>query len=466
MEKTIVTSAPLSPSTASTAAVSSSTSQDNQIKDALLEKIKVGTAKVVVIGLGYVGLPLSLCVAKVGFKVLGIDVSPQRVSQLNQGVSYIDDVTSEELLPFVTSGQIRAFDHYEILPEADIIIICVPTPLTKNRDPDISYIRQSTEEIAKRLRPGQLITLESTTYPGTTEEVMRPILERTGLKVGKDFYLAFSPERVDPGNARYTTHNTNKVLGGSTPNCNEVAAAFYRKTILDIITVSSPGCAEMVKVFENTFRAVNIALVNELALLCDKMGINVWEVVEAAGTKPFGILSFYPGPGVGGHCIPIDPFYLTWKAREYNFHTRFIELAGEINSFMPEFVREKLMRALGHRGKPLYGSKVLILGVAYKKDLRDWRHSPGIDLVHVLQKDGVNILFSDPHVPKIEDNMGKVYRSSELTAELLESVDCTVIITDHSDFDFDFIVTHSPVVVDTRNACRNVLDQREKIVLL
>lgn len=435
-------------------------------KEALLDKIQTGTAKVAVIGLGYVGLPLSLCVAKVGFEVMGIDISPSRVSQINQGISYIDDVTSEELLPYVESNKVKAYDNFNCLPEADIVIICVPTPLTKNRDPDISYIKHSTEEIAKRLRPGQLVTLESTTYPGTTEEVMLPILERTGLKAGKDFFVAFSPERVDPGNARYTTHNTNKVVGGYTEACNEIAAAFYRKTILDIITVSSPSCAEMVKVFENTFRAVNIALVNELALLCDKMGINVWEVVEAAGTKPFGILSFYPGPGVGGHCIPIDPFYLTWKAREYNFHTRFIELAGEINSFMPEFVREKVMRALGLQGKPLYGSKVLLLGMAYKKDLRDWRHSPGLDIFHIFQKDGVNLLFNDPCIPKIQDNSGAYHTSSELTAELLESVDCVVVITDHTPYDWDFIVTHSPVVVDTRNACRFVLDQREKIVLL
>jgi UDP-N-acetyl-D-glucosamine dehydrogenase len=451
MEKTLISAAP---------------AQTGAHKEAILEKIKTGTAKVAVIGLGYVGLPLSVCVAKVGFEVLGIDVSANRVAQINQGVSYIDDVDSTELSPFTETGKIRAFDHFEVLPEADIVIICVPTPLTKNRDPDISYIKQSTVEIAKRLRPGQLITLESTTYPGTTEEVMLPILEQSGLKAGQDFFLAFSPERVDPGNARYTTHNTNKVVGGYTEACNEVAAAFYRKTILDIITVSSPGCAEMVKVFENTFRAVNIALVNELAILCDKMGLNVWEVVEAAGTKPFGILSFYPGPGVGGHCIPIDPFYLTWKAREYNFHTRFIELAGEINSFMPEFVREKLIRALGKMGKPLYNANVLILGVAYKRDLRDWRHSPGLDLFHLLQKDGVNILYNDPHVPEIEDHHGAKHQSIPLTEETLAAVDCAVVITDHTAYDFDFIVSHAPIVVDTRNACRSVLDQREKIILL
>jgi UDP-N-acetyl-D-glucosamine dehydrogenase len=442
------------------------TQPSTQIKQQLIEKIHNRTANVAIIGMGYVGMPLALCVAKVGFHVFGIDLNTERVRQVNEGVSYIDDVHSDELSPLVQSGHLEAFSSFDVLADADIIIICVPTPLTKNRDPDITYIKNSTHEIARHLRPGQLVTLESTTYPGTTEEVMLPILQQSGLSVGEDFFLSFSPERVDPGNARYTTHNTNKVLGGYTPACSEVAEAFYRTSILDIITVSSPRCAEMVKVFENTFRAVNIALVNELALLCDKMDINVWEVVDAAATKPFGILSFHPGPGVGGHCIPIDPFYLTWKAREYNFHTRFIELAGEINSFMPQFVREKIMRALGMRGKPLYGANVLILGVAYKRDLKDWRHSPAIDLFHILQKDGVNILYNDPHVPEIEDESGQPHASMPLTEETLANVDCVVLVTDHSAYNYDFIVQHSPILVDTRNACRNVLDQREKIILL
>jgi len=282
------------------------------------------------------------------------------------------------------------------------VIICVPTPLTKNRDPDISYIRKAGESIAQYLHPGQLITLESTTYPGTTEEVLLPLLQQSGLKVGEDFFIAHSPERVDPGNARYTTHNTNKVVGGFTPACQEVASAFYRKTILDVISVSSPSCAEMVKVFENTFRAVNIALVNELALLCDKMNLNVWEVIEAASTKPFGLLTFWPGPGVGGHCIPIDPFYLTWKAREYNFHTRFIELAGEINNYMPMFVREKISRALGRLGKPLYGSKILILGMAYKKDLSDWRQSPALDFLTFYSTMKYSSATAIPLSPKLK----------------------------------------------------------------
>jgi UDP-N-acetyl-D-glucosamine dehydrogenase len=435
-------------------------------KEELLNKISNVAAKVAIIGMGYVGVPLATCVAKLGFSVTGIDLNPERVREINRGKSYIADVTDEELAPLVQSGAIRAVDHFEILPDMDVIIICVPTPLTKNREPDISYIKSAAMEIAKRLRPGQLVTLESTTYPGTTEEVLLPLLQATGLEVGKDFFIAHSPERVDPGNARYTTHNTNKVIGGYTEACREVAAAFYKKSILEVIPVSSPGCAEMVKVFENTFRAVNIALVNELALLCDKMGLNVWEVVQAASTKPFGMLTFWPGPGVGGHCIPIDPFYLTWKAHEYNFHTRFIELAGEINSSMPQFVREKIIRALGKRGKPLYGSKVLLLGVSYKRDLGDWRQSPGLDLLHLLQNDNVALSYHDPHVPEIEDRFGQKYQSVNLTEESLKAADCVVIITDHSVFDYHFIVEHAVMIVDTRNACQHVLDQREKIELL
>ncbi len=435
-------------------------------KEGLLEVIKTTEATIAIIGMGYVGLPLALCVAKIGFQVIGIDVNSERVSQLNAGQSYINDVSSKDLEPLVSEGKIKASTDLHLLQQADVIIICVPTPLTKNRDPDISYIRQAAESIAANMRPGQLITLESTTYPGTTEEVLLPILSQSGLQVGQDFFIAHSPERVDPGNARYTTHNTNKVVGGYTPNCQEVAAAFYRKSILDIISVSSPGCAEMVKVFENTFRAVNIALVNELALLCDKMGLNVWEVVEAASTKPFGMLTFWPGPGVGGHCIPIDPFYLTWKAREYNFHTRFIELAGEINSYMPQFVREKVMRALGKQGKPLYHSKVLMLGIAYKRDLGDWRQSPGLDLFNLLLNDEVEIHYNDPHVPEMQDVKGKTHFSTPLTPESLSSSDCVIIVTDHSAYNYHEIVEYSPIIVDTRNACAQILDQREKIILL
>lgn len=415
--------------------------------------------------MGYVGLPLSVCMAKIGLTVYGIDVNPERVAKINHGISYINDVSEAELRPLVESGKIVAYTDGEVLSQADVIVICVPTPLTKNQTPNITYIESAAHEIAKHIRPGQLITLESTTYPGTTEDVLLPILSQSGLKVGEDFFLAHSPERVDPGNDRYNTHNTNKIVGGYTQACCDVAGVFYRKSILDVITVSSPSCAEMVKVFENTFRAVNIALVNELALLCDKMKLNIWEVVEAAGTKPFGMMTFWPGPGVGGHCIPIDPFYLTWKAKEYKFHTRFIELAGEINSYMPSFVREKILRALGKAGKPLYGSKILLLGMAYKPDLSDWRDSPSVDIFRLLKTDNAQVMYNDPHVESLVLD-GETYHSVNLDAETLSQADCVVIITNHSAYEYNFIVDHANIVVDTRNACKHVFDQREKIILL
>ncbi|MGE0201788.1 MAG: nucleotide sugar dehydrogenase [Candidatus Melainabacteria bacterium] len=432
----------------------------------LLERIETGSARVAVIGMGYVGLPLAMCITKIGFSVWGFDINPERVHDLNEGNSYIDDVASAEIQAAIAQGRFAAFTDFDRLGEADVIIICVPTPLTKNRDPDTSYISRTADILAAHLRPGQLITLESTTYPGTTEEILLPALNRTGLRVGEDYFLAHSPERVDPGNQRYTTHNTNKIVGGFTPACLEVATTFYQKSILHVIPVSSPGCAEMVKVFENTFRAVNIALVNELALLCDKMGLNVWEVVEAAGTKPFGMMSFYPGPGVGGHCIPVDPFYLTWKAREYNFHTRFIELAGEINSYMPEFVREKLIRALGLHGKPLYHSKVLLIGISYKKDIGDWRESPGIELIRLLDRDGVNLTYHDPYVAAVSTEETGPMMSVALDAETLAEADCAIILTDHACFDYEAITAHSRVVIDTRNACKHLKQNRHKVVLL
>jgi len=445
--------------------VSDTSVMHSTAKQALLAKINSFTANVGIIGMGYVGMPLATCVARLGFPVTGFDLDERRVQSLNAGRSYIADVQDAELAPLVQTGKLCAKSTFESFANMDVIIICVPTPLTANREPDISFIRSAAEQIAAYLRPGQLITLESTTYPGTTEEVLLPLLEQSGLKVGEDFFLAHSPERVDPGNARYTTHNTNKIIGGHTEACSEVSAAFYRKSILDVIPVSSPSCAEMVKVFENTFRAVNIALVNELALLCDKMNLNVWEVVEAASTKPFGMLTFWPGPGVGGHCIPIDPFYLTWKAREYQFHTRFIELAGEINSSMPEFVREKMIRTLGLQGKPLYGADVLLLGVAYKRDLGDWRHSPVLDLMRVLSAEKVRLSYHDPYVPMMESPDGRVLESVALTPDVLAAADCVVLMTDHSNFDYEFIATHAKAVVDTRNAFKHVLN-RENITLL
>ena len=345
----------------------------------LLAKIENTTSKVGVVGLGYVGLPFAVEKGKVGFHVTGFDRSVTRVDLVNRGENFIGDVKDEELRDLVAGGLLLATTDMNRLGEMDAIVIAVPTPLNKNLNPDLQYVEKVTQEIAKRLRPGQLISLESTTYPGTTDELMKPILEATGLKAGVDFFLAHSPERVDPGNARYTTKNTFKVVGASDAASRQVAAAFYRKTILNIIEVSSAAAAELTKVFENTFRAVNIALVNELTLLCDRMGINVWEVLDAAFTKPFGIMPFYPGPGVGGHCIPLDPHYLEWKAREFNFNTRFIALAGEINRHMPEFVVDKALRLLSDRGKGFRGSRVLALGVAYKKDIDDPRESPASD---------------------------------------------------------------------------------------
>ncbi len=437
-----------------------------QHAQALLTKIETQQAKIAIIGMGYVGLPLAVCVGKVGYPVTGLDVHEGRIAQIQAGDSYINDVTSEELKALVEAGTLAATTDAAVLADADIVIICVPTPLTVHQTPDITYIEDSARKIAKHLRPGQLITLESTTYPGTTQDILLPLMEQTGLKLGEDFFLAHSPERVDPGNARYTTHNTNKVLGGTTPVCTTVAKAFYEKTIQHIVAVSSPGCAEMVKVFENTFRAVNIALVNELALLCDKMGLNIWEVVEAAGTKPFGMMSFYPGPGVGGHCIPIDPFYLAWKAREYNFQTRFIELAGEINRRMPYFVREKVMRALGKLRKPLYGSNILLLGMAYKADLGDWRDSPAVEVFDLLQSDEANVTYHDAFVPEMTDGKGNIHKNVPLNEATLKAADCVVITTAHTGIDYDWLVANSPVVVDTRNAAKDVVDNRDKIVLL
>ena len=436
----------------------------SDLKSALLEAISSRTAVVGVAGIGYVGLPLAVEKAKVGFTVVGFDRNAKRVDEVNAGASYIKDVTSEELKASIAGGKLTASTDFTRLAECDVIVICVPTPLTANRDPDTSYIRAVGERIAATLRPGQLINLESTTYPGTTTDILLPILEATGLKVGKDFFLAYSPERVDPGNARYTTKNTNKVVGGVTPACLEVAQTFYKQTILYVVGVSSPAVAEMTKVFENTFRAVNIALVNELALLCDRMGLDVWEVVEAAATKPFGMMKFLPGPGVGGHCIPIDPFYLTWKAREYDFHTRFIELAGEINVQMPYFVREKVLRALGMDNKSLSGSRILLVGVTYKKDIDDWRESPALKLIEILRRDQAEIGYHDPMIPEFAWQ-GEAYRSKAL-AEGLSWADCAIVVTDHSTIDWLAVVDGAKRVVDTRNATKDVTRGREKILKL
>lgn len=441
------------------------TSEDVLAKT-LKEKVLAHSATVGVIGLGYVGLPLAVEKGKVGFPVIGFDINAARVARVNAGDNYIGDVKDEELQALTQKGTLTATTEFERLSECDVVVICVPTPLTITRDPDISYIEASTAQIAKYLRPGQLITLESTTYPGTTEEVILPLLEKSGLKVGKDFFLAFSPERVDPGNKRFSTNNTSKVVGGVTPVCLEIAYTFYAQTIVNVVPVSTTAAAELTKVFENTYRAVNIALVNELMLLCDRMGIDIWEVVEAAGTKPFGIQTFWPGPGVGGHCIPIDPFYLTWKAREYDFHTRFIELAGEINVEASYHVINKIIRALNDENKSLKDAKIFVLGVAYKKDIDDVRESPALKIMELLRKNGANISYHDPYIPVIEPHGGSTIHleSMELSDDALAAADCVLILTDHSAIDYQRVVDQARLVVDTRNATRDVENNREKIV--
>jgi len=437
----------------------------NRVKQRLIQKIKAREARVCVVGLGYVGLPFAVEKAKVGFNVTGIDQNARRVQQVNAGESYVTDVPGSELQRLVKKSLIKAVADFTPVTAADVIVICVPTPLTQNQVPDLQYVINVTEEIAKHLRPGQLISLESTTYPGTTEEVLLPLLQSSGLKIDEDYFLCHSPERVDPGNKRYTTKNTNKVVGGVGPHSLEVAQTFYEQTIEHVVPVSSARAAEMVKVFENTFRAVNIALVNELAILCDKMNLNVWEVLDAAFTKPFGILPFYPGPGVGGHCIPIDPHYLEWKAREYGFTTRFIGLAGEINRRMPEFVREKIHRTLNEAGKAVSLSRILFIGMAYKKDLGDCRESPAIKIAEMLLEDKAELLYHDPHVDEIELK-GRLYRSVPLEEDLLKGVDLVVITTDHSSIDYRMLDRSAPVILDTRNATRGIVGREGKVVLL
>lgn len=434
-------------------------------REELLQKIEAKSARVAVVGLGYVGLPFAVEKAKVGFRVLGIEENPLRMQKINDGLNYIDDVDNDELNDLVKGGLLRAESGFATVAEADVIVICVPTPLTDNLVPDLSYVEKVATAIAGYLRKGQLISLESTTYPGTTEEVILPILEQSGLQVEEDFYLCHSPERVDPGNRRYTTKNTSKVVGAVGPRSQEVAMAFYGQTIEELVAVSNPRVAEMVKVYENTFRAVNIALVNELALLCDRIGISVWEVLEAAFTKPFGIMPFYPGPGVGGHCIPIDPHYLEWKAREYNFSTRFISLAGEINRRMPEFVVEKVLRALNESGIAPSKAEVLLLGVAYKKDLNDYRGSPALHIADLLLAQGVKLKYYDPYIEAVSLS-GATYQSQPITDELLAQADLVLIATDHSGIDYGLVVEKAKKVFDTRNATRAVEGREDKVVLL
>ncbi len=434
----------------------------------LEQKIKQKEAIIGIIGLGYVGLPLAVEFALKGFKTIGIDLSQWKVEKINKGENYIQDVNDEELKEAVEKGLLSAKSNYESVSELDVIYICVPTPFTENKDPDISYIVNAAEGIASGLRKGQLIILKSTTFPNTTEGIVQPILEKTGLKVGKDFFLAFSPERIDPGNKIWTTKNTPVVVGGVTKKCTELAALANQQIIEKVVKVSNPKVAEMEKLLENIFRSVNIALVNELALLCDRMGgINVWEVIQAASTKPFGFMPFYPGPGIGGHCILIDPYYLEWQARAYDFVTHFIRLAAETNENMPFYVKHMILREISQTDKSIHKSKILFLGAAFKKDVDDTRHSPAIKIMELLLKDfdGLKLQYNDPYVPEIEVN-GLKLKSVKLTKNLLREMDLVVIATDHTSFDYDFIVQNSKKVIDTRNATKNVTKNRNKIVLL
>lgn len=422
----------------------------------LQSKIENKDAVIGVVGLGYVGLPLAVEKAKAGYKVIGFDVQESRVEQVNMGINYIGDVVNEDLSQMIKSGQLVATTDYARIAEVDAVAICVPTPLDIYQQPDTSYVKSSATEIAKYAHEGMLVVLESTTYPGTTEEIVRPALEAKGLKTGETVFVAYSPERVDPGNKQFKTKNTPKVVGGITENCTKVAASLYRSVLEgDVHEVSSPAVAEMEKIFENTFRHINIALANEMAILCDKMGIDVWEVIDAAKSKPYGFMAFYPGPGLGGHCIPIDPFYLTWKAREYNYHTRLIELAGEINNGMPEFVVNRAMHILNEDGKALRGAKITILGVAYKKDIDDVRESPVLNILDILDKQGAEFTVVDPYVTSFR-SCNRVVETVELTEELLKSSDLVMVTTDHSDFDYELIAKHSPVIFDTRNALKDV----------
>ncbi|MBV9303365.1 MAG: nucleotide sugar dehydrogenase [Acidobacteriaceae bacterium] len=428
----------------------------------LKERISKRTARVGVLGLGYVGLPLAVEFANAGFEVIGIDVQQSKVDQFNRGYSYIKDVDDNVFRPLIESGKLRATSDYSVIEELDTIDICVPTPLRKTKDPDMSYVVSATDAIAEHLHPGLLVMLESTTYPGTTDELLLPKLEATGLNVGQDFFLCFSPERVDPGNPKFHTRNIPKVVGGITPACTQMGTLFYKQALETVIPVSSTRVAEMVKLLENTFRMINIGLVNELALMCDRMNIDVWEIIDAAATKPFGFMPFYPGPGLGGHCIPIDPFYLSWKSKQAGIEARFIDLAGYINGRMPEFVVEKIQNALNDVAKPLRGSRIHILGVAYKRDIEDVRESPALDVIQLLQRRGASITFSDPFVDRIQVD-GTNLQAEDVLSEV-HSADCVVIITNHSSFDYPAIVERSKLIVDTRNALKGF--RSEKIVRL
>jgi UDP-N-acetyl-D-glucosamine dehydrogenase len=429
---------------------------DNRAR--LEEKIRNGQARLGTLGLGYVGLPLSVEFAEAGLHVTGFDLSPAKVEAINRGESYIKDVPTERLAALVRAGRLQARSDFDALSACDAIIICVPTPLGKTKDPDLSMVVDAAGAISKHLRAGQLVVLESTTYPGTTEELIQPILEERGLKAGESFFLAFSPERVDPGNPRFHTRNTPKIIGGVTAECTAVAQLLYAKAIDKVIPVSSTRAAEMVKLLENTFRSVNIGLVNEVALMCERLKVDVWEVIEAAATKPFGFMPFYPGPGLGGHCIPIDPLYLSWKLKMLNYRARFIELAGEINSGMPEYVVQRVADALNDREKSVKGSRILVLGVAYKRDVDDVRESPALDILKLLESRGARVSYNDPHVPELKAN-GTVLRSEDLLPAARRA-DLVVIVTDHGSYPYRDIVEAAPVVLDTRNATKGIVSKK------
>jgi UDP-N-acetyl-D-glucosamine dehydrogenase len=418
----------------------------------LLHRLHTREAKVGIVGLGYVGLPLAVEFAEAGFSVIGLDVNPDKVASLNRGESYISDVPTEQVRRLVEAERFVATTSYDDLRQADTVSICVPTPLRKTKDPDMSYVIQSVDAVAGICHEGMLVVLESTTYPGTTEEIVLPRLMNNGFRVGENVFVAFSPERIDPGNPHYGVRNTPKVVGGVTPACTEVVTTLYKTAVDHVVPVSSPTSAEMVKLLENTFRAVNIALVNEMALMCDKLGVDVWEVINAARTKPFGFMPFYPGPGLGGHCIPIDPLYLSWKLKTLNYTARFIELASEVNTSMPLYVMDKITGALNDDGKAVRGSRVVVLGVAYKRDVDDVRESPALDIISLLHTKGADVAYHDPHVPslRLEDN--QTMCSEPYSEALLRDADCVVIITDHRAFDWAHVMAHSRLVVDTRHA--------------
>ncbi len=420
----------------------------------LSERLERKTAKVGIIGLGYVGLPLAVEFARAGFHVIGIDVLEEKVATLNRGESYIQDIPTNVLKPLVDAGKLTATTDFSIISELDTINICVPTPLRKTKDPDMSFIVAATEKIAEYAHPGLLVILESTTYPGTTDELLLQMLEKPDFKVGRDFFLCFSPERVDPGNARFQTLNIPKVVGGVTPACTEMAVRFYSQALETVVPVSNARVAETVKLLENTFRMINIGLVNEMALMCDRMNIDVWEVIDAAATKPFGFMPFYPGPGLGGHCIPIDPFYLSWKSKQAGVEARFIELAGYINGHMPHFAVDKVQQALNDQAKPVKGSRIHVMGVAYKRDIDDLRESPALDVMHLLEQRGATVTYSDPLVPSLRKENGELLRAIPLESGVA-AADAVLVITDHTSFDYEMVAAKAKLIVDTRNAFKH-----------